>query len=275
MKPAKFDYAKAADAADAVAKLGASDDFIKPIAGGMSLGPMMNLRLAQPDALVDVGGLTDLRKIEDRGDSVFIGAAVTHAMIEDGAVPEPSNGMLRFVAGQIAYRAVRNRGTVGGSIAHADPAADWPTALRVLGAEAVVAGPGGEKSVPLADFQIGPFTVALEPDEIVAGLSIPKLSPDAKWGYYKVCRKPGEFADSLGTVVIDEALGNFRAVLGANDGAPADLDAVAEKLRGGATSVSIDEVKAVLADAGMAFDEYHEQIHAVSISRAVKEAFAR
>ncbi len=275
MKPAKFDYARPGDVPEAVRLLGSTGGFNKPLGGGMSLGPMMNLRLAQPDLVVEIRGIEALGRSEDRGDTLFIGAGATHAMIEDGKIPDGTNGMMGFVAGQIAYRAVRNRGTIGGSIAHADPAADWPTALLSLGADAVIAGPGGERRVDLADFQRAAFTVALEPDEIVTGLAVPKLSAQAKWGYYKICRKPGEFADSIGAAVFDPARGFCRVVLGATDGAPLQVPALAERIAGsGSGDVGIDDAKQALAGQGAVFDDYDSQIHAVALSRAIKGAFA-
>ncbi len=275
MKPARFDYARAGDVGEAVRLLGATEGFNKPLGGGMSLGPMMNLRLAQPDLVVEVRGIEALQRIEDRGEALLVGAGTTHAMIEDGRIPDVTNGMMRFVAGQIAYRAVRNRGTIGGSIAHADPAADWPTALLCLGADAVIAGPGGERSVALADFQIGAFTVALEPEEILTGLVVPKLSNRARWGYYKICRKPGEFADSIGAVVFDPARSFCRVVLGATDGAPLQVPELAERIAGsGSGEVEIEDAKQALAGQGAVFDDYGTQIHAVALSRAIKGAFA-
>ncbi len=273
MKPARFDYARARDVAEAVRLLGSTDGFNKPLGGGMSLGPMMNLRLAQPDLVVEVRGMDALTAVEDEADCLVVGAGITHAMIEDGRIADATNGMMRFVAGQIAYRAVRNRGTIGGSIAHADPAADWPTALRALGAEAVVDGPDGVRIVPLADFQLGAFTVALEPADLVTALRIPKLSAHASWGYYKICRKPGEFADSIGAVVHDPGRGQTRVVLGATDGAPLDVPALADAVRAG-SEVSIDDAKAALAGQGAVFDDYGTQIHAVALSRAIKGALA-
>ena len=276
MKPAKFDYESAASVEEAVELLGASDGFAKVLAGGQSLGPMMNLRLAQPDLLVDVRRIEELGHVERRGDVLFVGAGVIHSAIEDELLPDATNGFLPFVAGQIAYRAVRNRGTIGGSVAHADPAGDWPTALLVLGASAVIAGTGARRTVALEDFQLGAFIVALEADEVLCGLEIPALSATARWGHYKVCRKPGEFADSIGTVVIDPERGFARVVLGATDGAPLMLPMVAELLAAsGADGFGIDEAKQALADAGASFDSYLTQIHAVALSRAAKGAFAQ
>ncbi len=275
MKPAKFEYESAETVEEAVKLLGAADGFAKPLAGGQSLGPMMNLRLAQPDLLVDVRRIGELGLVEQRNGGLFIGAGVVHSAIEDGMLPDATNGFLPFVAGQIAYRAVRNRGTIGGSVAHADPAGDWPTALLVLGATVEIAGSAGRRSVALEDFQLGAFTVALEPDEVVCGFEIPALSAASRWGHYKVCRKPGEFADSIGTVVVDPDRGFARAVLGATDGAPLMLPAVAELLAAsGADGFGIDEAKQALADSGATFDSYLTQIHAVALSRAAKGAFA-
>ena len=273
MKPARFDYARAGDVADAIRLLGSTDGFNKPLGGGMSLGPMMNLRLAQPDLVVEVRKLDALKTVSEEGDRLVVGAGITHAAIEDGKVPDTTNGMMRFVAGQIAYRAVRNRGTIGGSIAHADPAADWPTALRALGAEVAIDGPGGARVVPLSEFQLAAFTVALEPADIVTALRIPKLSPAARWGYYKICRKPGEFADSIGAAVHDTERGFTSVVLGATDGAPLDVPALADAVRDG-KGVEIEDAKAALAAQGAVFDDYGNQIHAVALSRAIKGAFA-
>jgi carbon-monoxide dehydrogenase medium subunit len=276
MKPAKFDYEDAATVEQAVTLLGQADGFAKVLAGGQSLGPMMNLRLAQPDLLVNIRRVEELGHVEQSDGGLFVGAGVTHAAIEDGKLPDATNGFLPFVAGQIAYRAVRNRGTIGGSVAHADPSGDWPTALLVLGASAVVAGSGARRTIALEDFQLGAFTVALEPEEIVCGFEIPAFSGTARWGHYKVCRKPGEFADSIGTVVVDPDRGFARAVLGATDGAPLMLPAVAERLAAsGADGFGVDEAKQALADAGATFEAYETQIHAVALSRAAKGAFAQ
>ena len=192
MKAAKFDYERPADLDGALRLLGGGGDvYAKVLAGGQSLGPMLNLRLAQPGLLVDVTRIPELTRVEDDGEALVLGACVTHAMIEDGKVPDVTGGALPSVAGAIAYRGVRNRGTIGGSVAHADPAADWPTALSALGAEAVVRGPSGSRTVPVSEFIVGVFETVMGEDEILEAIRIPKLSADARWGYYKVCRKPG------------------------------------------------------------------------------------
>jgi len=266
MKPARFDYERPRDLAGALALLSRTDIDAKPLAGGQSLGPMLNLRLAQPELLVDVAKLAELRRVEDRTDAVTIGACVSHAAIEDGVVPDPANGMLRAVAGGIAYRAVRNRGTIGGSLAHADPAADWPSALAALDAEALIVGPGGRRTVGVADLMLGMFTTALEPGELIEAVRVPRLSQGARWGYYKLTRKAGEFAHAIGAVVRDPARGIQRAVVGATGGAPIVIADASPLFADPAT------VAAVIDASPLAQDPYERQIHLVALERALKQA---
>nr|WP_246546905.1 FAD binding domain-containing protein [Ancylobacter defluvii] len=206
-----------ASVVEAVAAL-AQDAGAKPVAGGQSLGPMLNLRLARPSTLVDVSKIADLRRVDERPDGVLYGAAITHAEFEDGTVPDPTPGFLARVAHGIAYRAVRNRGTVGGSLVHADPAADWPTTLTALGARVVLAGPSGARELALEDFILGAFSTALADGEIVTGVFIPRCSPQARFGYRKSCRKVGEFAEAMCAVLADPARGVHRLVVGATEG---------------------------------------------------------
>ena len=129
MKPVAFEYTRPTTLAAAAALLGEPQVFSKALAGGQSLGPMLNLRLAQPDLLIDITSIPELTAVADGPDHVELGACITHADIEDGRVPDPAGGLLRHVAGRIAYRAVRNRGTIGGSLTNADPSADWVSTL--------------------------------------------------------------------------------------------------------------------------------------------------
>src|ERR1700754_1191640 len=149
MKPVAFDYERPTTLADAAMLLGRSNGFSKVLAGGQSLGPILNLRLAQPELLIDITSIPELTEINDFAEHLEIGACVTHANIEDGRVPDQFGGLLQRVAGRIAYRTVRNRGTVGGSLAHSDPAADWLSALSLAGAEAMVWTPQGSRSIPV------------------------------------------------------------------------------------------------------------------------------
>ncbi|MDP6705659.1 MAG: FAD binding domain-containing protein [Alphaproteobacteria bacterium] len=261
MKPAAFEYERAASLEEAVTLLRGVGYDGKVLAGGQSLLPMLNLRLAQPACLIDISGLEALKRIEDLGEAVFIGAGVTHARIEDSAVPGRLGRILAGVAHDIAYRAVRSRGTVGGSLAHADPAADWPSVLLALGAEVAVTGPDGARQLPLSEFQQGAFVTALEIDEVLEGVILPKLSAAAGWGYYKFCRKPGEFAEAIGAVLEDPERGLHRTVMGATHGTPLLLDNFD-------ASDAVDQVGR--AEPGL--DAYERRIHAVALTRAHREA---
>ena len=146
MKAAAFAYSAVASSAEAIAALGSSAPMAKIAAGCQSLGPMLNLRLVRPERLIDVSRAVDMRRTIDEGDALVYGGAVTHAEIEDGVAPDATPGWMASIARDIAYRAVRNRGTIGGSLAHADPAADWVVTLTALGAEALLRprrGPAG------------------------------------------------------------------------------------------------------------------------------------
>ena len=219
MKAAAFEYARARSAAHAVELLAEHPDG-RLIAGGQSLGPMLNLRLARPGRLIDIRECDELRRYMDTSDEVVYGAAITHAEIEDGDVPDPSPGWLRRAARNIAYRAVRNRGTIGGSLAHADPAADWPIVLAAVGAEVWIEGPAGARVEPLRSFIRGPFATTLAEAEVLAAVRVPRPSPAARLGYCKLSAKSGEFAQALAVVFEDPEGGARRAVIGAIERAP-------------------------------------------------------
>ena len=208
--PATLDAALAATAQEGV----------RIVAGGQSLGPMLNLRVARPAMLVPVARLPDLNGASEDAGFVTLGAAVTHAAIEDGRTPDLAGGVLRRIASGVAYRAVRNRGTIGGSLCHADPAADWVTTLTALRARVVIAGPGGRRETMVEGFVRGAYQVALAPGEIVCAVRIPKLA--GRFGYYKFCRKPGEFAQAMAAVLIEGPL--IRAAVGATGGEPLTLE---------------------------------------------------
>ena len=183
MKPKAFYYERPASLQEAGTLLSEQGVFSKVVAGSQSLGPMLNLRLAQPDLLIDVTGIPEMTLVEADRESVNIGACITHANIEDGRIEDPSRGLLAKVAGGIAYRAVRNRGTIGGSLAHADPAADWISVLPLLDAELVVCSPRGSRIIAAGDLMVSSFTTTLESDELIQSVRVPKLSSLARWGF--------------------------------------------------------------------------------------------
>lgn len=264
MKPAVFDYARPTSIAAAVELLAASKVSAKVIAGGQSLGPMLNLRLAQPELLVDIRHIRELNGTRPTQDGFIVGSCVTHAAIEDGDVPDFTSGFMRKVAAGLAYRAVRNRGTIGGSVCHADPAADWLVAMLLLSAVAMVEGPGGSLEIGFDRFVTGPFSTRLDPAQILVGLRIPRLSERARWSYYKFCRKPGEFAEAIGAVLHDDRSGICRAVIGATNGTPYLI----ENARFVAEQYDSERVDAALEAAGVAHDPYEMQIHQVVLKRA-------
>ena len=268
MKSCAFDYERPRDVSEAVSLL--STDNSKAAAGTQSLGPMLNLRIVQPSLLVDLRFIQELTSSSEDRDSVTLGACVTHAQIEDGKVPDPTRGFMRAVAGNIAYRAVRNRGTIGGSLVHADPAADWPSALTLLGAAALIAGPRGRREVPVEKFITGLFETALAHDELLVALRIPKRSAAARFGYWKFCRKAGEFPQAIGAALHDPERNEFCAVIGATGSAPY-VAVESKKIIGNAEkSVLLAAVDA----AGLGRDAYNRQLHAVALRRAVEQLAA-
>lgn len=216
MKPAAFSYARPADWSEAVALVKAG---ARPGAGTQSLGPLLNLRLAQPETIADLRHLPDYAGVSVAGDVLRIGAGTTHAAIEDGAVPGRTGEIMAAIARRIAYRPVRNRGTIGGSLAHADPAADWVAVLPALGGVAVAQGPEGERRLPLASFVTGIFETALAADEVLRAVEVPALPAAARWGHWKFCRKIGEFSKATACLLSVPGAAP-RAVLAALDGPP-------------------------------------------------------
>lgn len=267
MKAAPFEYRRPASVAEAVQWLADSDGMGKVSAGSQSLGPMMNLRLAQPELLVDLRALAELARAEEDSGSVTLGAGVTHAAIEDGRVPDPSAGMMPRVARGIAYRAVRNRGTLGGSLAHADPAADWVNVMAVLDAEILVQGVSGARVVRAGEFMLGTFTTVLEEDEIIRAVRIARLSATARWSYYKFNRKTGEFAEAIAAFVDDPARGVRRGIIGALDGAPLVIEDAGALIDGWDESFALRALEQASLEPG----SYEHQVHRVALQRAARD----
>jgi carbon-monoxide dehydrogenase medium subunit len=272
VKPSRFDYARPLDLAGVIALTRREDIAVKILAGGQSLGPMLNLRLAQPDLLVDITGIPELKRIDEDAASITVGACVTHADIEDGRVPDVTGGALPGVARGIAYRAVRNRGTLGGSIAHADPSADWIASLAAIGAEVVIRGAKGNRSLAIEDFVTGVFEVALAGGELLEAVRIPRLSRSARWGYYKICRKTGELAQAIAAVLHDPERGVFRAVIGATETTPVVFTSARELLNATPQGGFDRAVAARALDAAGMTDAYDNHIHVVALQRALAQA---
>lgn len=247
MKAAKFEYERAGSLAAALDLVRDENMVVKAMGGSQSLGPMLNLRLARPAKVVDVSGLEELRSVTEIDARIRIGASITHAEIEDGVFPLLAGHMMQNVAERIAYRAVRNRGTLGGSLAHADPAADWVLAATALGAQIEIASPAGTRMVNMPDFMIGAYTTQLGPDELISAVHVPKTGAGTRWGYYKFCRKTGEFAEASCSAFFDPASQTARVVVGALDGAPQLLDELASRVaEQGAGAIDRDAIHAAV-----------------------------
>jgi aerobic carbon-monoxide dehydrogenase medium subunit len=181
MIPANFDYVRPSSVGDAVGALADGGEDAKVIAGGQSLLPLLRLRLAYPELLVDIGGLDELRGVSDGGDHLLIGARTTHYQVVHDPLISEHCGLLAEAAGTVADPAVRHRGTLGGSLAHADPAGDLPAVIVALDATMIAAGPAGSREIPAGEFFVDYLTTALQPGEILTGIRVPKLGTD--WGY--------------------------------------------------------------------------------------------
>jgi aerobic carbon-monoxide dehydrogenase medium subunit len=181
MIPASFEYIRPGSLDEAISALADGGDDAKVIAGGQSLLPLLRLRLAYPELLVDVGALDELQEISDTGDWLVIGAGTTHYRVMHDPLIDQHCGLLAQATGTVADPAVRHRGTLGGSLVHADPAGDLPAVILALDAVLVARGPGGEREIAASDFFVDYLTSALDAGEILTGVRVPKLGPD--WGY--------------------------------------------------------------------------------------------
>jgi aerobic carbon-monoxide dehydrogenase medium subunit len=273
MKPAPFIYVRPTSLDEAVELL--SHSGARALAGGQSLVPMLNLRLAPVKQLVDLGGLAQLRGVRDRGGSILYGAMTAHAAFEDGDVPDASNGLMPFIAGQFAFRAVRNRGTIGGTLALADPAADWLTTAVALEARLHLIGAAGRRIVVAEEFVLGPYLTALGEGELIEVVEVPKRATSERWGHAKVAMKVGEYAESMAIALIDRNARRARLVLGAADGSPILFPDIAQRALGG---VAADELRHAVNGALLAADRDFTPakiaMHTTTLLRAMAQAAA-
>ena len=228
MIPAAFQYERAGSVDHAVELLGGED--AKLLAGGQSLIPVLRLRFARPSALVDIGRLDELRYVRDDGDRIAIGALTRHAELVRDPVLAARCALIPQAAAHIGDPQVRHRGTIGGSVAHADPASDLGTILLTLDAELVARGPGGERTIPAAEFFTGPFETALAPQELLTEIRVPAVESGT---YLKLARRSADWA----TVGVAAARVDGRVQVGLTSMGPTPLRAtgVEEALAGGAS----------------------------------------
>lgn len=193
MIPAPFDYARAGSVEEAVALLGQHGDDAKLLAGGHSLLPLMKLRVAAPSVLIDIGRVADLGYVRDAGDHVAIGALTRHRELETSELLGRELPLLRHAASKVGDPQVRHRGTLGGSLAHADPASDLPAVLVAVEGTIVAQGPRGERTIPAGEFFRSIFESALAPDEVLTEVRVPKLS-GRRWAFSKFNRRAQDWA---------------------------------------------------------------------------------
>jgi len=250
MIPAKFDYVRPGSLDEAVSALAGGGDDAKVIAGGQSLLPLLRLRLAYPELLVDVGGLDELRGVSDAGDSLVIGARTTHhQLVRDPLVAEHC-GLLAQAAATVADPAVRHRGTLGGSLAHADPAGDLPAVALALDATMVARGPRGEREIAAADFFVDYLTSSLAPDEILTAVRVPKLG--AGWGYrYEKFHRTAQAWATVGVAaLVQRSNGSVaEARIGLTNMGPTPLRATAAESAAAGAEASRDALRAAAGSA--------------------------
>ncbi len=275
MIPAPFDYEVAESAEHAIQLLGEEED-AKVLAGGHSLLPAMKLRLARPARLIDIGRLNELSYIRDDGDHVAIGALTRHADVASSALLRDHCAIVPHVAGRIGDPQVRHRGTIGGSIAHGDPASDLPSVILALDAEIIARGRGGDRTIAARDCFTGVFQTALASDELLVEVRVPKLG-SAGWSYTKMNRRAQDWATVAVAVVARN--GDGTAIALTNMGATSLRATAAEDaLAGGA---AIEDAAALAAEGTepssdhTASAEFRKHLARVLTRRALEEAAGR
>lgn len=210
MIPAPFDYEVAESVEHAVSLLGERED-AKLIAGGHSLLPAMKLRISRPSLLIDIAGLDELDYVREDGDRIAIGAVTRHKDVRDAPLLQEHCPIVSFTAGQVGDPQVRHRGTIGGSVAHSDPASDLPAVLFAVDAEMVVRGPGGERTIPALDFCTGVFQTALQEGEMLMEVRVPKLPASTGWSYVKMSRRAQDWATVGAAAVVERSNGGIAS----------------------------------------------------------------
>lgn len=272
MIPAPFDYVLADSIDAAVAAITEHGDEAKLLAGGHSLLPLMKLRLATPSVLVDVGRLDDLRYIRDAGDHLAIGALTRHRDLETSALLAAEAPLLAHAAGEVGDPQVRHRGTIGGSLAHADPASDLPAVVLAMGGTIVATGPAGTREIPVASFFTGFLESALAPDELMTEIRIPKLAADG-WSFQKFNRRAQDWA-IVGVAAV--RAGDRTGIALVNMGStPLMATAVVDAVRGGASATDAAALAAEGTEAQSDINasvEYREHLARVLVRRALEES---
>jgi aerobic carbon-monoxide dehydrogenase medium subunit len=277
--PAAFDYVVAEHPEHAIELLGKRED-AKVLAGGHSLLPAMKLRLARPALVVDIGRISDLSYVRDEGDTIAVGALTRHQDIAGAALLREHCPIVAFTAGQVGDPQVRHRGTIGGSLAHGDPASDLPSVILALDAALVARGTSGERTIPASEFFTGVFQTALQPDELLVEVRVPKLGSTG-WSYTKMARRAQDWATVAVAAVTertDGSIGKASIALTNMGGTTLRASAAEEAIAGGA---SIEEAAALAAEGTdppsdtAASSDFRRHLARVLTGRALEEAAAR
>ncbi len=283
MYPVPFEYEVAESVDHAIELLGELGEDARLLAGGHSLIPLLRLRLAAPTALIDLGRLDDLNYVREEGDHLAIGALTRHRQIHLNDTLNEHCGILAYTAGLLGDPSVQHRGTIGGAVSHGDPAGDLPSVISALEGEIVVKGPDGERTVSAADFFLDYLYTALEPQEVVTEIRVPKLGPDTGWSYKKFSRRSQDWAIVGVAAVIEKDNGNIgsaRIGLTSMGSTPIRATAVEEALSGASAddvaeaANSADEGTSPASD-DAASEEFRRHLARVWTRRAVEEALGR
>jgi carbon-monoxide dehydrogenase medium subunit len=281
--PVPFEYEVAESVDHAIQLLGELGEDARLLAGGHSLIPLLRLRLAAPTALIDLGRLDDLNYVREEGDHLAIGALTRHRQVHNNELVQEHCGILAYTAGLLGDPSVQHRGTIGGAVSHGDPAGDLPSVITALEGEIVVKGPDGERTVSAADFFLDYLYTALDPQEVVTEIRVPKLGSNVGWSYKKFSRRSQDWAVVGVAAVVEKDNGNIssaRIGLTSMGSTPIRATAVEQALSG----ASPDDVAeaANSADEGTnpasddaASAEFRRHLARVWTRRAVEEALGR
>ena len=279
MKPAPFAYARPSTLARALDLLAADED-AKPLGGGQSLVPMLNFRLARPSTLIDLRRLAELQVLEERAGSLVIGAGVSQRTVETSPLVSRLCPLIPCALRHVGHIQTRSRGTVGGSLAHADPAAEMPAVALALDTTFVAASARGTREIPAAEFFFGPYVTALEADEVLVEVRVPP-TPDAKATFHEVSRRAGDFAIvgvAAQVVMRDGSVSDARLGVTGVEFAPVRLGAAERALIGSTLdAATIDEAASRAAAAvdprgdANATPEHRRELVEALVRRAVQE----
>jgi carbon-monoxide dehydrogenase medium subunit len=274
VKPSSFDYIRPRTLQEALELLADGTEETKVIAGGQSLVPMMNFRLARPSRLIDIGGLVELEGLHQEGDRVHVGARVRHLQLQNTALGGPLGSLLRRTAALVGHLPIRTRGTFGGSLAHSDAASEWCLLARLLDAEITVRSLRGERVIPAEDFFVSVFTTAMELDELLVSVSLPVLGEDHRTGIAEFARRAGDFAivAVFGDVVASgDTVTAARVVIGGVSDKPFRSTAAEKALLGGTFTPALLEraAEAAAEDVDPPSDAHGDALYRRDLVRAL------